>query len=863
MDSVLDDVRSSRRHAPHIAAWRRLPAQAPQYADWPQHLDDRIVDAARERGFERPYTHQAQAIDAVLRGEHVVVVTPTASGKTLAYSLPALHTLLNQPAARALYLFPTKALAHDQLAELRAWNDILDADLRPASYDGDTPASSRPKIRRQARIVVSNPDMLHVGILPHHTKWSELFRNLRFVVLDEIHTYRGVFGSHTANVVRRLRRIARFYGSDPQFVCCSATIANPVELAERLTEVPVTLVDDDGSPKGERHVVFYNPPIVDQQLGIRRSAVQETEQLARHFLQAGVQTIVFTRARQTTELLLRYLQTSEVIHNSQLTIHNSQLIRGYRGGYRPNERREIEAGLRDGTIRGVVSTNALELGIDIGQLDACLMAGYPGTIASTWQQAGRAGRRAGVSAAVLVASGGPLDQYIVKHPDYFFEQSPEHGLINPDNLLILLDHLRCAAFELPFEAGEAFGDPLRPQKHHQPSSQANRAEMMCEILDYLVDAGDLHRVGDVYYWMSDNYPAEGVSLRSAGPDNVVIVDATNPEQPQALGTVERSSAPQTVHEGAVYLHDGDAYLIDRLDWEAGQAFARAVDADYYTRASVSVDVRPADVFDEQATSGADVGYGEVQVTSKATSFRKVRFYTQETLGWGDIELPEQTMLTTGYWFALDEATVERLREAGWWQFDPVGYRGPNWQQQRDAARKRDGYVCRHCDAPERPDRQHDIHHLQPFRDFGYVAGENERYRAANQLDNLITLCRACHRKAENAQRFQGALTGLGHVLGHVAPLFLMCDYRDIGIQAEAQAAWSKRPTVTVYERAPAGVGFSEMLFRLHGRLLSTAQELIRDCACDRGCPSCVGPVGEVGEDAKAYTLVILAELVES
>ena len=318
-----------------------------------------------------------------------------------------------------------------------------------------------------------------------------------------------------------------------------------------------------------------------------------------------------------------------------------------------------------------------------------------------------------------------------------------------------------------------------------------------------------------------------------------------------------------VHQGAVYLHAGNIYLIDQLDWEAGQAFARAIDADYYTRASVSVDVRPVDTFEETVAAGATVGYGEVEVTSKATSFRKIRFYTQETLGWGEINLPEQTMLTTGYWFVLREETVERLREAGWWQFDPVGYRGPNWQQQRDAARARDGYRCRHCGAPERPDRQHDLHHLQPFRDFGYVPGENERYRAANQLDNLITLCRVCHRQAENAQRFQGALTGLGHVLGHVAPLFLMCDYRDIGIQAEAQAAWSKRPTVTIFERAPAGVGFSETLFRLHGRLLTTAQELIRDCSCDRGCPSCVGPVDEVGKDAKAYTLAILGELVRS
>jgi DEAD/DEAH box helicase domain-containing protein len=367
-------------------------------------------------------------------------------------------------------------------------------------------------------------------------------------------------------------------------------------------------------------------------------------------------------------------------------------------------------------------------------------------------------------------------------------------------------------------------------------------------------------VGDVYYWMAEGYPAERVTLRNAGPDNVVILDASQPDLVQALGTVERGSAPQLVHAGAVYLHDGQAYLVDRLDWEMGQAFARQADVDYYTRASGTVEVRPADVRAEKAVAGARVSHGEVQVTTRATSYRKVRFYTQETLGWGEIDLPEQTMLTTGYWFVLCDAAVDRLRAAGWWQFDPVGYRGPNWQEQRDAARARDEYRCRHCGAPERSDRQHDIHHLTPFRDFGYVPGENERYRAANQLDNLVTLCRVCHRRAENAQRFQGALTGVGHVLGHVAPLFLMCDYRDIGIQAEAQAAWSRRPTVTVYEHVPAGVGFSATLYRLHDRLLETARQLIDDCDCDHGCPSCVGPVDEVGADAKAYTLAILEEL---
>jgi DEAD/DEAH box helicase domain-containing protein len=510
----------------------------------------------------------------------------------------------------------------------------------------------------------------------------------------------------------------------------------------------------------------------------------------------------------------------------------------------PAERREIERGLRDGTIRCVAATNALELGIDIGQLDASIMAGYPGTVASTWQQAGRAGRRAGVSAALLVAGGSPLEQYIVTHPGYFFDRSPEHGRINPDNLLILLAHLKCAAFELPFADGERFG----------------RAVETRELLEYLAEAGFVHHAGDAWYWLANAYPAEEISLRSAGPDRVLILD-TSDLSPRTMGEVERGAAPATVHEGAIYLHEGQSYRVERLDWEAGQAFVRLSEVDFYTQASTSVEVRPVETREQRERAGALAAHGEVEVTSRATSFRQIRFYTHETLGWGEIDLPEQTLATTAYWFILAEAAVERLRQAGWWRFDPIGYRGPNWQAQRDAARARDGYRCRHCGAPERPGRQHDIHHLTPFRDFGYVTGQNTAYREANLLDNLVALCRNCHRRAENAQRFQGALTGLGHVLGHLVPLFLMCDWRDVGILAESQAAWSRAPTVTVYEKVPAGIGFAAQLYELHERLLAAARELIVDCPCERGCPSCVGPVDEVGEDAKGYTLAVLAELI--
>ena len=456
----------------------------------------------------------------------MAIVTPTASGKTLCYNLPILHTILNDPSARALYLFPTKALAQDQLAELHRWRTEIDGlgnqcslGLSVSTYDGDTPSADRSRIRKAAQMILTNPDMLHVGILPYHTQWADFFAGLRWVVIDEMHTYRGVFGSHVANVLRRLQRVCAHYGSTVRFICTSATIANPAQLAERLIEQPVTLVDENGAPRGAKHIILVNPPLVDAEKGIRRSATLETTDLAARCLEAGVQTIVFGRSRLTTELLLTYLREGGARGEgrgatnrhmrlmSQFATRNSPLtVRGYRGGYLPNERRAIEAGLRSGAVRAVVATNALELGIDIGQLQAALLCGYPGTIASTWQQMGRAGRTTDAALALLVATAGLLDQYIVQHAEFIFERSPEHALINPDNLMLLLDQVRCAAFELPFHAGERFGAGVDSE----------------DVLQLLVEQGDLHAHGEHFFWSGESYPARAVSLRSAGSDSVVI-----------------------------------------------------------------------------------------------------------------------------------------------------------------------------------------------------------------------------------------------------------------------------------------------------------------------------------------------------
>jgi len=858
---LVQELRLDPAFMRQVATWHRFPARPARQADHPAGLDSRLLVALRTQGIERLYSHQATAVAAALRGEHVAVVTPTASGKTLCYNLPVLHTLLNEPSARALYLFPTKALAQDQLAELNGLLSALESPaaartpargggdpaslapyhpLHPATYDGDTPKAQRPRVRRSARLLISNPDMLHTGILPHHTRWADLFANLRYVVLDELHTYRGVFGSHVANVLRRLQRICSFHGSQPQFICCSATIANPREHAERLLEASVTLVDDDGSPKGEKHFLLYNPPLVDRELGIRRSYLLEARAIAGRLLDGDVQTIVFCRARLTVEVLLTYLR-DWVARGTDDREAVEEAVRGYRGGYLPQQRREIERGLRDGSVRGVVATNALELGVDIGQLSAAVLTGYPGTIASAWQQAGRAGRRTETSLAVLVASMSPLDQYLIAHPNYLFQRSPEQALIHPDNLVILLHHLRCAAFELPFGRDEGFGG----------------FRDAAQVLDFLAQEGEVHRSADSYHWIGETYPAQEVSLRTAAPDRFVIMAREDyGSEPQVIGEVDRFSVLFLLYEGAVYLHEGQSYLVEALDWEGQRAFVHSAEVGYYTDASTSAQVQVLDTQDEAREGGALKAHGEVLVKVKATGYRRVKRYTHENLGWGEIDLPEQEMETTAYWLSLPEDTVQRLRQGGLWIGDRRQY-GPNWVQQRDLARARDGFRCQHCGAPERQGRQHDVHHLQPFREFGYVPGGNEAYLQANRLENLVTLCPTCHRLAETGQRVRSGLAGLGYVLSHVASLHLMCDPGDLGSVTEPLSVSTRRPTITIYEKVPAGLGFAERLYELHGTLLNGAREVVSECPCAYGCPACIGPVLDPEQETKALTLALI------
>lgn len=614
----------------NILYWDTIEAKPASYAPFPDTLHPSIKKALEDRGISQLYTHQRQAFDYATKGESFTAVTPTASGKSLCYHLPVLQKILEDSSSRAIYLFPTKALAQDQKTDLNNLIESMGEEILSYTYDGDTAPAIRQKIRKAGHIVMTNPDMLHSGILPHHTKWVSLFENLKYIVIDELHTYKGVFGSHVAHVIRRLKRICEFYGSNPIFICTSATIKNPKELAEKLTNTNHQLIAESGAPVGKKTFLFYNPPIVHPTFGVRRSSVLEVRDLATRLYQAGIQTIVFAKSRVRVEMLVTYLKelTKKKINNES--------IRGYRGGYLPNERRAIEKGLRDGSIQIVVSTNALELGVDIGQLQACIMTGYPGNIASAWQQAGRAGRRQDSALIIYVAGATALDQYVVNNPMYLLGSSPEEALINPENILILMEHLKCAAFELPFTMTDSYGE----------------FEVQ-ELLAFLEEEGVLIKTSSSWYWMSDRFPAHEISLRSAAQENVVIIDWSIQGSTKVIGEMDTYSAMTLLHEEAIYLHQGIQYQVEKLDWEEKKAFVREVDVDYYTDANLAVELKVLSEDKSKSYKNATVSFGDVSLLAIPTIFKKIRFNTHENIGSGKIHIPPLEMHTNSTWLSFD------------------------------------------------------------------------------------------------------------------------------------------------------------------------------------------------------------------
>jgi len=636
VERALEDIVKLGRDASSSCQVFKIKANPGEFLDYPARLAPEVVKIYREKGIERLFSHQVKAIDQVLDGHHVVVATPTASGKTLIYNAVTLNALTRDAAAKSLYLFPTKALSQDQLSELFELNRLLGDTLGLFTYDGDTPQSTRQAIRKKAQIVLTNPYMLHSGILPHHTKWVNLFENLQYVIIDELHYYTGVFGSHMGNIIRRLKRICRFYGSNPSFIMSSATISNPQELAGKLIEDEVVLIDQSGAPAGEKYLVFFNPPVVNKQLGIRRSYISVARELCGILFHNRLQVIAFANARLMTEILVKYLKS-----DFEKKVTDQGLVRGYRGGYLPHKRREIEKELRQGQIRVVVSTNALELGIDIGSLDAAVLASYPGTIASTWQRFGRAGRRTNKSIGVLVSSSSPVDQFIVNHPEYFTGKSPEVGRVNPDNLAILIEHIKCASFELPFIRSEKFG-----------------GENLEEILDYLAENGVLFRKQDKWFWTEQGYPADAVSINRISSDNFVVVDRTRDER--VIAQVDFSSALETLHEKAIYILEGEQYVVEEFDYENRKAYVRESNSDYYTDAITYTKINVLDIFDQTDKGSHRFFHGDVHVFSQVVGFKKLKFFTNENVGAGDLQLPQQEMHSTAFWMNIGNELLDKI-----------------------------------------------------------------------------------------------------------------------------------------------------------------------------------------------------------
>ncbi len=747
-DIIAQAVIAELQARPTETIVRRIEPREARYGAWPGALHPGLREALARRGIERPFIHQARAIRAALDGRNVVVVTPTASGKTLCYNVPVLDTILKDRTARALYLFPTKALAQDQLDELHGLISDMGEEIGTFTYDGDTPGDARRAVRTAGHIVLTNPDMLHAAILPHHTKWVKLFESLEYVVIDELHSYRGVFGSHLANVLRRLRRLCQFYGSDPTFILCSATIGNPGELAKALVGDDVELVDDNGAPSGGKLVVIHNPPVVNRELGIRQSSLKVARDIAARLIRSGVQTIVFAPSRVRVELLLTYLREALRVKPG-----DAERVVGYRGGYLPSERRAVERGLRDGTVRGVVATNALELGIDIGGMGASVVMGYPGSLSSLWQQFGRAGRKGDeASLAVLVASSNPLDQYVCANPDFVFTRPAERGLIDPDNIFVLASHLKCAAFELPFTENEVFG------AHTD------------ELLDILVEEGVLQRSGSRYYWMSESYPAEQVSLRTASTDNFVIIEQG--PQPRVIGECDRPSAPLLIHEDAIYIHRGQQYQVEYLDWADKKAFVTPVAVDYYTDAQLAVDLSVLDSFATETTAGGSHDRGEVAITFLATIFKKIKLHSHENVGWGKIAIPEESLHTSAYWVTFNEAAT----------------------------------------------------------------------------------------KGMNRDEIASGLAGVASLMRNLAPVFCLCDARDIGADTQVRAPFTELPTIFLYDNIPGGVGLAEKLFDVREDLVEACLALALSCSCEDGCPGCVGPQVERNSPAKGAARKLLERL---
>jgi len=807
------------------------------FEDYPSFLNPNLIKLLQNLGISKLYSHQAQAINEVNQGNNIVVTTGPSSGKSLIFIIPMLNHLFNSNPANTLLLFPTKALAYDQYNHINKFLEFGSKEPFKSNklinkinvYDGDTPIEKRSIIRKNSQIILTNPDMLHLGILPNHMLWEKYFENLQYIVLDEAHYYRGIFGSHIANVLRRLKRILTLYNQKPVFICTSATIGNPLEFLNSLVEEEFSHIHYDSSPKGRKLITFYNPPVINEDLGIRKSCQSVTLNIIQDFLHNNTPTLVFQGTRKEVEKSLKAL--SEIEGNKEFA--------SYRSGYLAADRRNIEDKFRSGKIQVLFSTNALEMGIDIGGLKSVILTGYPGSIASTLQQIGRAGREQNESIAILVASSNPIDQYIIKRPEYLLLNNPEKALINPNNFNILLNHLKLSISEISFIEGEKFGNLDWDQ--------------IKLVINQLLENGNILKIGNKYISDKNNSNSLPFSLRNMSSITMKLINITKGKD-LLIGDIDYASSLWMVHPQAIYFHLGDQFRVSEINFENHEVYLLENNSNYFTEPKIEKTYEVIEVFLERNFGYFQLNFGNIRITQKVSGYKEILWENRQVIGEYELDLPETILETEAFWFSLPDELINVLISEKKWLNHSNDY-GPGWNEYSKNIRKRDNFTCQNCGAVERNSSFH-VHHKRPIKLFSTI-------EEANIPSNLITLCPTCHRKAEIQVRVRSGMAGLAFLLNNLAPVFIMSSPGDLSVIIDSKNTITGiKNSIILYDNMAFGLGLSKEIFQNFDHILLEMYQHVKSCGCFQGCPSCVGPISDEGYGGKGETIRILELLTD-
>ncbi len=810
------------------------------FRDIPPYINSELRITLQEIGINSLFSHQLQAIELIMAGRNTILTTGPSSGKSLAYTLPILNALFQNENSNALLLFPTKALAYDQLTHFKEYidnsqNNILwkkDVRKKISVYDGDTPKEIRSSIRKNAQVILTNPDMLHVGILPNHYLWEKFFENLKFIILDESHIYRGIFGSHVANVIRRLKRILSLYNQRPVFICTSATIGNPIGFLTKLVEEEFEHVSEDGSPQGRKQIVFYNPPLLNEELGIRKNSNQEALKIVNQFLENGVQSLVFQGTRKEVEKSLIKLKEQNLNQKEYFSA-------AYRSGYLANDRRKLEEDFRSGKISVLFSTNALELGVDIGGLKCVILSGYPGSISSTLQQIGRAGRKQSEALAILIASINPIDQYIIKRPEYLFINNPEKAIINPNNPNILLEHLKISLNELSFMEGEKFGNLDWEQTK--------------TYLELLIEIGFARKSNNKYLIFDPSKFSNEISLRNMSGNSLKLIEVSN-NQYRIIGEIDYASSLWMVHPNAIYLHLGIQYIVKSLNFETNEVLLEESNVDYFTEPKIEKTYEIIEQTQSKSINNLDLYFGKIKVTQTVIGYKEILWENHQKISEETLELPEIVLDTEAFWFYIPDSIKNELINEKFVLNNKNDY-GPAWNKYKDLIRKRDNYSCQHCGIQENNNAHH-IHHKKPIKLF-------ESIEEANHPSNLVTLCAKCHRLAEIQVKVRSGMTGLSYLLKTLSPIFILCGPEDIDVILDSKNEITGfENSILIYDNISYGLGLSLELYNNFPMILPEMLKHAKECGCHYGCPSCVGPVSDEGYGGKKETIRLLEIIMD-